>query len=82
MAYRKFKPEFKRRVAEEWLSGGKRIAEVCRKCKLSDSVVRRSRKEYERKDPGACGLITTHHSLAARMLRARPWRTSSLGEDE
>jgi transposase-like protein len=53
MAYRKFKPEFKRRVVEEWVSGGKRIAEVCRKYKLSDSVVRRWRKDYERKGPGA-----------------------------
>ena len=53
MAYRKFKPEFKRRVVEEWVSGGKRMAEVCRKYKLSDSLVRRWRKEYERKGPGA-----------------------------
>jgi hypothetical protein len=26
MGYRKFRPEFKRRVVEEWVSGGKRIA--------------------------------------------------------
>jgi transposase-like protein len=28
MAYRKFKPEFRRRVVEEWVPGGKRIAEL------------------------------------------------------
>jgi len=30
MAYRTFKPEFKRRVVEEWRSGQKRLAEICR----------------------------------------------------
>jgi transposase-like protein len=48
MGYRKLKSEFKRRVVAEWVSGGTRIAEVCRKHKLSDSVVRRWRKDYER----------------------------------
>lgn len=41
MGYRKFKPEFKRRVVEEWVSGGGRSAEVCREYKLSGSVVHR-----------------------------------------
>jgi hypothetical protein len=31
MGYRKFKPGLKRRVVEEWVSGGKRIAEVCQR---------------------------------------------------
>jgi len=31
----------KRRVVEEWLSGEKRIAEICRQYQLSDSLVRR-----------------------------------------
>ena len=53
MGYRKLRPEFKRRVVEEWVSGGKRIAELCRKYKLSDSVVRRWRQDYERRGPGA-----------------------------
>jgi transposase-like protein len=53
MVPRRFKPEFKRRAVEEWVSGGKRIAEVCRKYQLSDSLVRNWRKQYEAKGPSA-----------------------------
>lgn len=53
MAYRKFEPEFKRRVVEEWRSGEKRMAEVCRQYQLSDSLVRRWRQEYEERGPSA-----------------------------
>lgn len=70
MGYRKFKPEFKRRVVEEWVSGGKRIAEVCRKYKLSGSLVRRWRKEYERKGPGAWEMASeSNGELAATEQR-------------
>ncbi len=48
MAYRKFKPEFKRRVVEEWLSGEKGIAQLCRQYELADSLVRRRAR---RSDP-------------------------------
>lgn len=41
MAYRKFKPELKRRVVEEWLSGEKGIAQICCQYELADSLVRR-----------------------------------------
>ena len=47
MARRKFKPEFKRQVVEEWRSGQRRIAEVCRRYQLSDTLVRRWRQELE-----------------------------------
>lgn len=53
MSRRKFKPEFKRRVVEEWVSGNQRIAQVCRKYQLSDSLVRNWRKQYEKGGPGA-----------------------------
>jgi transposase-like protein len=53
MSYRKFKPEFKRRVVEEWLSGDQRIAQICRKYQLSDSLVRNWRKQYEKRGPDA-----------------------------
>ncbi|MBW1688544.1 MAG: transposase [Deltaproteobacteria bacterium] len=53
MSRRKFKPEFKRRVVEEWVSGGQRIAQICRKYQLSDSLVRNWRKQYERDGPEA-----------------------------
>lgn len=53
MTRRKFRPEFKRRVVEEWLSGGQRIAQVCRKYQLSDSLVRRWREQYEKQGPSA-----------------------------
>ncbi len=51
MSYRKFKPDFKRRVVEEWLSGGQRVAQICRKYQLSDSLVRNWRKQYEKAGP-------------------------------
>ena len=53
MAPRTFRPEFKRRVVEEWVSGSKRIAEVCWRYQLSDSLVRNWRKPYEAKGPSA-----------------------------
>jgi transposase-like protein len=54
MAYRTFKLEFKRRVVEEWCSGQRRMAEVCRQYQLSDSLVRRWREDATR-PPGVRG---------------------------
>jgi transposase len=53
VGYRKFKPQFKRRVVEEWLSGEKGIAQICRQYELADSLVRRWRQEYEQRGPNA-----------------------------
>ncbi len=53
MGYRKFKPEFKRRVVEQWLSGEKSVAQICRQYELADSLVRRWREEYEQRGPNA-----------------------------
>jgi transposase-like protein len=53
MSRRKFKSSFKRRIVEEWVSGGQRIAQICRKYQLSDSLVRNWRKQYEKDGPGA-----------------------------
>ncbi len=68
MAYRKFKPAFKRRVVEEWHSGAKRMAQVCRQYQLSDSLLRRWRKEYEEHGPNAwdCGSRDDAELTAAR----------------
>ena len=53
MSRRKFKPAFRRRVVEEWVSGGQGIAQICRKYQLSDSLLRNWRKQYEKDGPGA-----------------------------
>ena len=53
MGRRIFKPEFKRQVVEEWRSGQKRIAEVCRQYQLSDTLVRRWKQELEVRGPDA-----------------------------
>ena len=53
MGYRKFKPEFKRRVVQEWLSGEKSVAQICRQYELADSLVRRWREEYQQRGPDA-----------------------------
>jgi transposase-like protein len=61
MAPRRFKPECKHRAVEEWVWGGKRIAEICRKYQLSDSLVRKWRKQYEAKGPSAWDAPSEHH---------------------
>ena len=51
MVHRKFSPEFKRRVVEDILAGRHRMAEVCREHRLSKTLVRQWRKEYEARGP-------------------------------
>lgn len=53
MAPRRFAPEFKRKVVEEHLKGGKRIAEICREHRISDSLFRRWREQYLSDGQGA-----------------------------
>jgi putative transposase len=53
VGYRKFEPKFKRRVVEQWRSGEKGIAQICREHQLADSLVRRWRAEYEERGPNA-----------------------------
>ncbi len=53
MAYRKFEPKFKRQVVEQWRSGEKGIAQICREHQLADSLVRRWRKQLEERGPSA-----------------------------
>jgi transposase-like protein len=53
MVHRKFSPEFKRRVVEDILAGGHRMAEVCREHRLSKTLVRQWRKEYAERGAGA-----------------------------
>ena len=73
MAYRKFKPELKRRVVEERTSGSKRIAEICRKYQLSDSLVRRWRKQYEKRGARTWGPPEEGNG---ELAAARPCRWS------
>jgi transposase len=47
MSPRRFPPEFKRKVVQEHLQGGKRIAEICREHRISDTLFRRWRDEYQ-----------------------------------
>jgi transposase-like protein len=46
MSPRRFAPEFKRKVVQEHLQEGKRIAEICREHQISDSLFRRWREQY------------------------------------
>lgn len=41
-----YSPEFKHKVVEEHLKGGKRVSEVCREYKLCETVFRRWLKQY------------------------------------
>jgi len=70
MTYRKFKPEFKRRVVEEWLRGEKSVAQLCREHQLSDALVRRWRAEYDERGPRAWELAAGRDAeLAAAQRR-------------
>jgi transposase-like protein len=44
---RTFSGEFKRRVAQEALSGEKRLSQICREHDLCQTVVRKWKKQYE-----------------------------------
>ena len=46
MSPRRFTPEFRRKVVEEHLHGGRRIPEICREHRISDSLFRRWREQY------------------------------------
>lgn len=70
MGYRRFKPEFKRQVVEQWRSGGRGIAQICREHQLADSLVRRWRAEYEERGPNAWESATGRDAeLAAAQRR-------------
>jgi transposase len=47
MPRRTFSAEFKRKVVEEHLKGGKRVSEICREYQLSDSLLRSWREKYQ-----------------------------------
>ena len=65
MVHRKFSPEFKRRVVEDILSGRQRMAEVCREHRLSKTLVRQWRKEYEER--GAASWKPAEETKAERV---------------
>lgn len=46
MSHRTFTPEFKRKVVEDYLHGGRTIAEICREYQLSRNVFNRWRDQY------------------------------------
>jgi len=47
MKKRVFSREFKLEVVRQWISGEKRVAQLCREHSLCETVVRRWREEYE-----------------------------------
>ncbi len=79
MAYRKFKPEFKRQVVEQWRSGQKRIAQVCRRYQLSDTLVRRWRQELEERGPKAWESSSRENGELAAAQRRIAELESALG---
>jgi transposase-like protein len=46
MSHRTFTPEFKRKVVEDHLHGGRTVAEICREYQLSRNVFNRWRDQY------------------------------------
>ena len=47
MKKRVFSREFKLEVVRQWISGEKRLVQLCREHRLCDSLVRRWRDQYE-----------------------------------
>ena len=47
MARRRYQPEFKQKVVEEHVKGGRRIAELCREYGISETAFRHWKAEYE-----------------------------------
>ena len=68
MSPRRFAPEFKRKVVEEHLKDGKRIAEICREHRISDSLFRRWREQYQANGQGA---FAAQDGLARKLREAQ-----------
>ena len=47
MARRRFSLEFKRKVVEEYVKGGRSAAEICAQYQLHENLIYRWRKQYE-----------------------------------
>ncbi len=47
MARRRFSPEFKRKVVEEYVRGGRSAAEICAQYQLHENLIYRWRKQDE-----------------------------------
>jgi transposase len=50
---RSFDREFKLQVVRQWISGEKRLAQLCREHQLAESMVRRWREQYEHEGENA-----------------------------
>lgn len=55
MKKRVFSREFKLEVVRQWISGEKRLVQLCREHTLCETVVRRWREQYERDGERAFG---------------------------
>ena len=68
MSRRKFSPEFKRKVVEEHLKGGRSATDICRQYQLCHSVFHRWREQYEAEGPPA---EASPEELARQLRQAR-----------
>ena len=50
---RSFDREFKLQVVQQWLSGEKRLSQLCREHQLSETLVRRWKEQYEQQGESA-----------------------------
>ena len=66
-----YSPEFKRKVVEEHLKGGKSVAAVCREYHVGEAAFRRWRKEYQAQQDAAAenqGELTRELAAARRRI--------------
>jgi transposase len=72
MSGRKFTPEFKKRVVDEFEAGAKGATQICREYEICDSVLRRWVDQYRergenawrREDPEAQELLAAEKRIA------------------
>lgn len=80
MKKRVFSREFKMEVVHQWISGEKRLAQLCREHGLCETVVRRWREQYEKEgerafrhghaaDPDSCDDKGRLAMLEAALVR-------------
>ena len=70
MKKRVFSREFKLGVVREWISGQKRLSQICREHALCDTLVRRWREQYEQRGENAW-LDADAHDPALQDAEAR-----------
>ena len=70
MARSRYSPEFKRKLVEEHLKGGKSVSAVCREYHVSDVAFRRWRAQYQAADEASAeGQVELARELSVAQRR-------------